>query len=106
MDLDVKKIFGYFLLGIGLACIVFALYSLYSVFNDAASPPEIFQLSNLSFSIDSPDSRGPVEVKLPLDPQVRKVVNLFLYYMFMLFIVTVGGKLGNLGIQFIREIKH
>ncbi len=42
MNWDTKKIFGYFLVCIGLIAIVFALYSVYNVFLNAVNPPEIF----------------------------------------------------------------
>lgn len=106
MSWDTKKIFGYFLVCIGLIAIVFALYSVYNVFMNAVNPPEIFQLNNLTFSVDTGQDRVPLEITAPLDPQVRKIVNMSLYYVLMLFILSVGSKISMLGAQFIRTTKE
>ena len=106
MSWDTKKIFGYFLVCIGLISIVFALYSVYNVFLNAVNPPEIFQLNNLTFSVDTGQGRAPLEITTPLDPPVRRIVNMFLYYIFMLFILSVGSKVSMLGAQFIRTTKE
>ncbi len=105
MGIDTEKVFGYFLFSIGLICIAFAFYSTYSVFTDAAKPPEIFQLKSLAFSVNPGEGKAQMEVAVSLDPEARKVANIFLYYIFMLFILAMGSKIASLGIQFIREIK-
>jgi len=106
MSWDTKKIFGYFLVCIGLIFIVFALYSVYNVFMNAVKPPETFQLNNLTFSVDLGQDRAPLEITAPLDPEVRKIVNMFEYNIFMLFMLSVGSKVSMLGAQFIRANKE
>ena len=106
MNWEIKKIFGYFLVCVGLVAIVFAFYSVYNVFMNAVAPPEIFQLSNFTFSVNAAADRPPVEVTAVLDPEIRKVVNMFLYYIFMLFCLAVGSKVSMLGAQFIRTAKE
>ncbi|MDD5006256.1 MAG: hypothetical protein PHS93_07170 [Candidatus Omnitrophica bacterium] len=106
MDSSAEKIFGYVLFFIGLACIVFALFSMYNVFTDVSKPPEIFQMQSLSITTTSvANGSQPTVVNIALDAQARKVVNVFLYYLFMLFIVMAGGRISSLGIQFSKEIK-
>lgn len=105
MNSHTEKIFGYVLLCIGLICILFAIYSVYKVFTNITNPPEIFQMKSFSFLASSDAGRPPMEFTISLDSQLRKIVNVFLYYLFMLFIVAVGSKICTLGIQFIKEIK-
>ena len=105
MSINSEKIFGYLLLSLGLVCIIFAFYSVYKTFTNIEVPPEIFQAETISFLTPSGPDSPSVKVTVPLNYEIRKIVNVFLYYLFMLFIVAVGGKLGNLGIQFIRVIR-
>ncbi len=105
MSSDTEKVLGYVLFCIGLACILFALFCVYNVFTDAVKPPNIFKMQKLSFTTSLGRDSQSMAINIPLDSDARKIVNVFLYYLFMLFIVTVGGKLSSLGIQFIKEIK-
>lgn len=105
MSSDAEKIFGYTLFCVGLVCILFALFSIYNVFTDSAKPPTIFKMQKLSFTTSAGRDSPPMEINMPLDSDARKIVNVFLYYLFMLFIVTVGSRLSSLGVQFIKEIK-
>jgi len=83
----------------------FALNSTYQIFTNVKSPPEIFQMESVVFFTSSNKNTPPVEVKILLEPSVKKVVNTLLYYMFMLFILTIGGKFSALGIQLLKQIK-
>jgi hypothetical protein len=105
MGSDTEKTFGYVMFCIGLICILFAFYSMCNVFKNTANPPEIFQMQSLSLSVSSgADSSQPTLIKITLDSESRKIVNVFLYYLFMLFIVIVGSIISGLGVQFIRKI--
>ncbi|MDP2831324.1 MAG: hypothetical protein Q8O02_03665 [Candidatus Omnitrophota bacterium] len=105
MSSDTEKIFGYVLLCIGLVCIAFAFFSMYSVFTGVANPPEIFKMQSLSFNVSSGGGSQPMAMNISLDTEARKIGSMFLYYLFMLFIVIVGSKISSLGAQFIKEIK-
>jgi len=105
MSSDTEKIFGYVLFSLGLICILFALYSMYNVFTNTANPPEIFKMQSLSFSVSSVAANQSTLIKITLDSELRKIVDVFLYYLFMTFIVMVGSKISSLGIQFVKEIK-
>lgn len=104
MSLFFERILGYSLLCVGLACIVFAFFSMHSVLTDQAKPPEIFQTQSLTLTT-SPGTSQPTVVTIAIDPDIRKIVNIFLYNLLMFFLVMVGGKMGSLGIQLIKEIK-
>lgn len=105
MNSNTEKMFGYALFWIGLICIAFAFYSMYNVFTNLSQPPEIFKMKSLSLSVSAGAVNPSSVVDIALDSEVRKIVNMFLYYLFMLFIVLVGSKISSLGIQFIKEIK-
>ena len=105
MDVDTEKIFGYVLLGIGLLCMLFAFNSMRNVFTGLVMPPEIFQLQSLKFSASLGPDNSPTAITMALDPEVRKIANMFLYYLFMFFVVLVGGKVSSLGVQLIKDIK-
>ncbi len=104
MSLFFEKILGYSLLCVGIACIVFAFFSMHSVITDQAKPPEIFKMRDLTLTT-SPSTSQPTVVTVAIDSDIRKIVNIFLYNLLMFFLVMVGGKVGSLGIQLIKEIK-
>ena len=95
MSLHVEKIFGYILLSIGLACILFAFFSMYNV----------FKMQSLSLTTTPSGSSEPVVMSISLDSEARKIVNMFLYYLLMIFIVLMGAKISSLGILLTKEIK-
>jgi len=103
--LDTEKIFGYIMFAVGLCCILFALSSMRSVFTGATLPPEIFQMQTLNFTVNLGPNNPPAAMSMALDPEIRKLANMFLYYLFMFFVVLVGGKIGSLGIQLTKEVK-
>jgi len=105
MDSQTERIIGYILIGIGLVCILFSFYSMYNVFTNVVNPPEIFKMQSLSLTTTVAGANGPAQINIALDQEARKVVDMFLYYLFMFFVVIVGSRLGSLGIQFIKEIK-
>jgi len=99
-----EKLFGIILLCAGLAVIAFAFSSARDAFTDVRTPPEIFKMENLEFSA-APQGNPETKVNITLDPEVRKVINLALYYLFMFFVVLVGTKIAGLGVQLIKEIR-
>ena len=105
MSSNTEKFLGYILLLVGLICILYAFFSLYNAFTGAVKPPDLFQMQKLQFSVSPVGNSQSMVVSAPLDSEARKVVNLFLYYLFMFFIVMAGGTISSLGIQCIKEIK-
>lgn len=105
MDINIRKLIGYIFLCAGFICILFAFYSMYEAFTNAAKPPELFKLNSLTFMVNAAQAQGPTEVTMPLDAQMQKLINLFLYYMYMFFVLAAGSRIGALGIELTREIK-
>ena len=100
-----QKIIGYALTCLGVVCMLFSAYSIYEVFTNVTKPPEIFKLESLSVSIASSAANLSTQISIPLEPEIRKIFNIFLYYLFMMFILTLGSRISSLGMQFIKEQK-
>jgi len=105
MAATLHKSFGYVLLCVGLICIFFAFRSMQDIFNQEINPPDIFQMKTLQFSVSGSADIPSTAISVTMDPQIRKTVNILLYCVFLLFILTLGGKLSSLGIQLIKEKK-
>ena len=106
MNALIERIIGYVLVIIGLICILLAFISIYSVFTGAATPPEIFKMKNLELTINPTGiMKGTTPVDLTIDSEMRKVVNMFLHYLFMAFVLMVGSKIGSIGVMFITGIR-
>jgi hypothetical protein len=105
MSTLIEKFFGYILLCVGIACILFAFSGMYGVFTGTANPPEIFKMQSLDLKTTPSGVSEPVAVSVPLGPDIRKIADMFLYYLLMVFVVIVGAKISSLGIQLVKEIK-
>ena len=107
MQLKADKIIGYALLLVGLIIIVFALESMWFVFTGARSPPSVFAMNSITLSVESPEpGQSPSQgIELLNGEQISKVVNMILWYVLMLFVASVGGRIGSLGVKLAREIK-
>ena len=105
MNTFIEKTLGYILLCVGLACILFALFSMYNVFTDVTSPPEIFKMESLRLSTTFGSSGQMSMLNIPLDPEMRKTVDMILYYLLMFFVVIAGSAISSLGIKLIKDIK-
>ena len=84
-----NKIFGYVLICAGLMLILFALTGMYKVFVNGAAAP-IIQLADLQLNT----AYGPVIVPMK---SASQVVNLGLFAIFMVFVVSAGGKIAGIG---------
>ena len=100
-----EKLWGYSLLVIGLIIIVVSLFSAWNVFSGVNDPPSIFQTKSLTISVPIVPNEPVKDIVVNLDKGIQNVVNMLLWYICMLFVLAVGGKLAGLGIQFLREIK-
>lgn len=85
-----NKIFGYVLICAGLMLILFALTGMYKVFVDGAAAAPIIQLADLQLNT----AYGPVIVPMK---SASQVANLGLFAIFMVFVVSAGGKIAGIG---------
>lgn len=85
-----NKIFGYLLICVGLLLIFFSLIGMYKVFVNANAVTQIAQLADVQLNT----AYGPVLVPMK---GISSVVNLGLFAVFMLFVLTAGSKLAGVG---------
>lgn len=99
------KTVGYALLAAGLVLILWAVYSMYSVYTGATPPPSVVEMN--SVTISSPNSTGapPVQAELISGKESSKLINMGIWFALMTFIASAGGRIGGLGTKLIREIK-
>ncbi|RLG60322.1 hypothetical protein DRN86_02860 [Candidatus Geothermarchaeota archaeon] len=100
------KMIGYALLATGIILIVFSIYSMYSVFTMASSPPPIFRMDDIKIQITPPrEGQPPSEIVLVPGDQASNVVNMMLWGLLMFFISSAGAKIGGIGVKLIKEVK-
>lgn len=106
---------GYLLLALGLVVIGAASFSVYQVFSGAWQPVSVFTFSGISVNTaDLVGSNLTPAQKAQLGNSQMQVIsqdllntplNLAAHLLLMGFVVSVGFKIGNLGVQLIRPIK-
>lgn len=84
------KIFGYLLIGIGLLFIMFAALSMYKVCVDRQPVAPIVQLADMNINTQYGIMQMPMQ-------NVNTMANIMLFVAFMLFLVSAGAKLANIG---------
>ena len=89
------KITGYLLLCIGLLVMLFAVVSMYKVFVGGQPAVTVIQLADMNMK----SQMGVMTIPMG---NFNTLVNLGLFAIFMLFLVTVGGKLASLGYNFLK----
>lgn len=89
------KITGYLLFSIGLLFILFATVGMYKVFAGGHPVTPLVQLADMNFKSQMGVMTIPME-------NLSTLANLGLFVLFMLFLVTVGGKLASLGCNFLK----
>jgi len=90
------KITGYLLISAGVLLIFFALIGLYKVFVEGGAVMQMVQLADVTVNTQY----GTVQ--LPLK-QINPVVNILLFALFMMGIITAGGKLANIGVGLLKS---
>jgi len=98
------KLVGYVLLIVGLIIIFLAIVWAYSAFASGSSRLSIFHWDNQKIKINNGDNEPPQYLEIPGD-QISKTINIMLWLTLMFFLVWAGGKVANLGVKIIRDIK-
>lgn len=114
-----ERVTGYILLIVGIILILYACFSVVSVFTGSSQPFNLFTFSGISISpsqltggaipseLLSQLTAGPQTTTTPpiiSAEMINKPANLFAYLFLMGFLVSVGYKLASLGIQLIRPM--
>lgn len=89
------KITGYLLLCVGLLLMLFAVIGMYKVFVGQQPVLAVVQLADMNLKSQMGVLTFPMS-------NFNILINLGLFAVFMLFIVTVGGKLALLGCNFLK----
>ncbi len=112
--MNIDKIFGYFLLFVGLGIISFSLYYSYNVYTAKSSAPEVFKLqkseSVLSQTGKDTDLQGQMEkiiqeqFKEMLPPDfLPKILNLICWSIGAGVLIFGGSNISNIGIKLIKK---
>jgi len=99
MNWGMEKIAGYIMFCAGLILILFAVSSIYLVFTNVSKAPQIFHLNSVNFAVTPAGSNAPANISIFLDKEIINIINMALYYVFMLFMLSAGAKISSLGLQ-------
>ena len=96
-----EKIIGYALLTLGVILLLFSIFEMINVYTGNASPPNLFNLSDISL----PTGQDGTNVTLIQGAQLSQLPNLFFWFILMGFVMFAGGKIASLGVSMIKDIK-
>jgi hypothetical protein len=105
MRIKADRTVGYVLLGVGLGLIIFAVCSMFNVFTGSAAPPAILEMKSIAIPLPTGGGMSPIEVEVASGAEISQIVNMVLWGILMLFVVTAGGTIGGLGVKLMRDIK-
>ena len=90
-----NKIFGYFLLCVGLVVMFFAVTSMFNTFIKKQPVTQLITTQKMTISTQ----QGPMEIDTAA---MTGMINLALYAVFMFFITAVGGRVAGAGINLVK----
>lgn len=90
------KIFGYLLICVGVLFIFFSLLCMYKVFVDRQPTAPVVQLADMNLQTQY----GIIAVPMQ---NINTLANLGLFALFMLFVLSAGGKLAGLGVNLLKN---
>ena len=96
-----EKIIGYTLLILGVVLLLFSIFEMINVYTGNASPPNLFNLSDVSL----PTDQTGTTITLIHGAQLSQLPNLFFWFVLMGFMLFAGGKIASLGVSMIKDIK-
>lgn len=105
MRIKADKTVGYVLLAVGLGLIIFPVCSMFNVFTGSVAPPAIFEMNSITIPLPAGEGMSPIEVEVVSGAEISQIVNMVLWLILMVFLITAGGKIGGLGVKLIRDIK-
>jgi hypothetical protein len=102
-----EKIVGYIFIAVGVLLILFAGYSVYSVFSGKTSPVELFKFNSISIDVGKniPELKGQnLQEELITADMINKPLNITTHLLLMGFIASIGYKIAHLGTMLVRPI--
>ena len=106
--MSLERIVGYVLLALGIVVMVFAAIQIVMVFTNKANPIEFFTSESIIMQqVESEDiGGGSLSIPQLIDPELlNNVLNMTVYFLIMNFLLGLGFKIANLGVQLVRPIK-
>ena len=106
--MSLERIVGYVLLALGIVVMVFAAIQIVMVFTNKANPIEFFTSESIIMQqVESEDiGGGSLSIPQLIDPELlNNVLNMAVYFLIMNFLLGLGFKIANLGVQLVRPIK-
>ena len=118
--MNFPKIFGWLLLLVGLAIIIWTLYSSYNIFTGKSLAPEIFKFEKKETQTTNPTEEGiptsfseiqagikkligeELKGMIPVD-FLSKILNLIAWTIFAGISIFAGSKISGLGIKLIKK---
>jgi hypothetical protein len=116
-----KKVFGWFLLIIGVLIILWGIWSSYEIFTARRPAPEVFKIQQAEeVSLPQEKRQGGIQEEVQQQMQetlkeqfekmmppdfLPKLFNLISWSIFAAILFLGGGKLGTLGVQLLRSTK-
>lgn len=95
-EVPVHKILSYLLLCAGILIILFALNGMYKVFINGEEVATIMHFADVTVQTKA----GPMN--LPMQ-SINTLANMGLFAVFMLFVMSVGGKIASIGVQLLKN---
>jgi hypothetical protein len=99
--IKIDKIVGYALLVLGIVLLLFSIYEMVNVYTGNASPPNLFNFSDVSL----PTGQNGTNATAIQGAQLSQVPNLFFWFILMGFVMFAGGRIASLGVNMLKDIK-
>ena len=100
-----ERTLGLYLLGIGLTLMLIAISCVYAIYTGKANPPGLFKVDSVTISVPTGTGTSTKPIELLKGEQASKFINMAIWYILMLFILSAGGKVAGLGVQLLIPIK-
>jgi hypothetical protein len=95
-----EKIIGYVLLILGVVLVFFSVYEMMIVYTGAVSAPNLINLSDISWPMQDGSTSTLMD-----GAQISQLPNLFFWFILMAFVMLAGGKISQVGVSMIKEVK-
>ncbi|MFC1663577.1 hypothetical protein ACFL0A_00375 [Patescibacteria group bacterium] len=112
--INFRKIFGWILLFLGIAVIIYSLYSSFNIFTGKTAVPELFKMTEQETSLsqkgETQDLQGQMEKMigeqlkgiLPVD-FISKLFNLIAWSIIAGILIFGGFQIANIGVKLTKE---
>ncbi|SRR3990167_7239894 len=98
-----EKIIGYVLLVVGVLTILFSGINVYLVFKKQIQPIQFFSGDELQLPQSNNSDMPQLQIISP--SMIADSSNLLLHFMLMGFFVSIGFRIGSLGVMLLRPIE-